>query len=252
MHPHWVFFQNFSMLSIVIPAFNEAGRLPNTLDAYLRTFPASTEFIIVPNGCTDDTVALAQQYQQRHPNVRVEVIPEAVGKAVAVRRGLALAQGDQVAYLDADGSTSPTEFQRLLAVLGTADGVAASRWATGAVVQNRGFARTVASLAFALIVKLLFWLPYRDTQCGAKVFTRTLLQRLLPAARVKNMAFDVELLLLARRANARIVEWPTYWVDRARSAGLGSSAKLFRTSLRMLGTLFSLRLRFLPFIAPHV
>ncbi|MEK7632017.1 MAG: glycosyltransferase [Patescibacteria group bacterium] len=240
------------MLSIVIPAYNEAERIGQTLDAYLRSFPLRTEFIIVPNGCTDGTVALVMQYQQQHSNIRVHVISEPVGKAVAVRTGLALATGDYVGYLDADGSTSPEEFQKLEQALGASDGVIASRWAPGAVVQNRAFSRTLASLTFAALVKTLFWFPYRDTQCGAKIFSKTLLQRILPHARVRNMAFDVELLLLARRADAAIVEMPTHWVDRSRSAILGTPVQLFRTSLQMFATLFLLRLRFLPLIAPRL
>lgn len=240
------------MLSIVIPAYNEEQRMGATLDAYLRTFPSSTEFILVPNGCTDGTVALAETYQQTHPNVRLHVIPEAVGKAVAVRSGLAMAKGDIVGYLDADGSTSPAEFQRLVAAVGNAEGAIASRWAPGAVVQNRGFNRTLASLAFAAIVKILFWLPYRDTQCGAKIFTHTLLQKILPHAHSRRMSFDVELLLLARRARATLVEVPTHWIDRSRSAILGTPVQLFRTSLSMFGALLLLRLRFLPLIGPRL
>ncbi len=226
--------------------------MEKTLDEYLRSFPVSTEFLIVPNGCTDGTVALAQSYQQRFPNVRVHVIPEAVGKAVAVRTGLALATGDQVGFLDADGSTSPEEFHRIHNALGSADGVVASRWAPGAVVQNRAFSRTLASLTFAAVVKAFFWLPYRDTQCGAKIFSKVLLTKILPHARVRTMAFDVELLLLARRAQAKMVEWPTHWIDRSRSAILGTPWQLFRTSLSMFAALLILRLRFLPLIAPRV
>lgn len=226
--------------------------MEKTLDAYLRSFPADTEFLIVPNGCTDGTVALAQAYQQRYPNVRVHVIPQAVGKAVAVRTGLALVTGDQIGFLDADGSTSPEEFHRLQDALGSADGVVASRWAPGAVVQNRAFSRTLASLTFAVVVKALFWLPYRDTQCGAKIFSKALLTKILPHAHVRTMAFDVELLLLARRANAQMVEWPTNWIDRSRSAILGTPWQLFRTSLSMFLALLILRLRFLPLIAPRV
>lgn len=240
------------MLSIVIPAYNEELRMGQTLDSYLGTFPSNTEFILVPNGCTDGTVALAKSYCHAHPNVRLHVIPEAVGKAMAVRTGLALATGDLVGYLDADGSTSPVEFQRLVSSVGSAEGAIASRWAPGAIVQNRGFNRTLASLAFAAIVKMFFWLPYRDTQCGAKIFTRTLLQKILPYARSRTMSFDVELLLLAKRAGATLVEMPTHWVDRSRSAILGTPVQLFRTSITMFAALFLLRLRFLPLIGPRL
>ncbi len=245
------FFKNMQ-LSIIIPAYNEAQYLATKLDQYLPACPPDTEFLVVPNGCTDDTAAIAQTYAKRFPNVRVHVIAEPVGKAMAVRAGWERARGEWVAFLDADESTSATEFLRIFNARRDADGVIASRWAPGARVENRSALRKLASYVFAAAVKLLFWMPYRDTQCGAKVFRRALIQRVLPHIRVRNIAFDVELLLLCRRAGATIVEYPTHWVDRSDSVIIGSPLKLLRSSLVMLGTLLTLRLRFLPFIAPRV
>ncbi len=239
-------------LSIVIPAYNEAAYIRKKLDQYLAVFGEAAEFIVVPNGCTDETPHIAAAYAKQYSNVRVTVIAESVGKARAVREGWRVAQGEWVAFLDADESTSAEEFQRLFAARRDADGVIASRWAPGARVENRSPLRKVASYVFAGIVKLLFWMPYRDTQCGAKIFRQKLVQRILPHTRVDNIAFDVELLLLCRRAGARIVEYPTHWVDRSDSVIIGSFGKLLRSSLSMLWTLFILRLRFLPFIAPRV
>lgn len=238
-------------LTIIIPAYNEAPYLGQKLDQYLAEFQDDTEFLIVPNGCTDETPEIAQLYAKRYPNVRVHVISEAVGKAMAVRKGWELAKGEWVAFLDADGSTSATEFKRIFNARRDADGVIASRWAPGARVENRSAIRKIASYTFAAVVKILFWMPYRDTQCGAKIFRRELIQRILPFIRVRNIAFDVELLLLCRRAGASIVEYPTHWVDRSDSVIIGSPLKLIRSSLAMLWTLLTLRLRFLPFIAPR-
>jgi len=239
-------------LSIIIPAYNEAHYLAQKLDQYLAAWSADTEFLVVPNGCTDDTPSIAESYAARFPNVRVHVIPEAVGKAMAVRAGWQQAKGDWVAFLDADGSTSATEFHHIFNARRDADGVIASRWAPGARVENRSGLRKLASYVFAAVVKVLFWMPYRDTQCGAKIFRRELIQRILPHIRIRNIAFDVELLLLCRRAGAQIVEYPTHWVDRSDSVIIGTPLKLIRSSLTMLWTLLTLRIRFLPFIAPNV
>lgn len=239
-------------LSIVIPAYNEAAYISKKLDQYLAVFGKEAEFLVVPNGCTDETSRIAEAYAQQHPNVHVHVIAEAVGKARAVREGWRRTQGEWVAFIDADESTSAEEFQRLFAARGDADGVIASRWAPGSRVENRSPLRLVASYIFAWAVKVLFWMPYRDTQCGAKIFRQELVRRILPHARVDNIAFDVELLLLCRRANARIVEYPTHWIDRSDSVIIGSFAKLLHSSFTMLWTLFTLRLRFLPLIAPRV
>ncbi|RJO59748.1 glycosyltransferase [Candidatus Parcubacteria bacterium] len=241
------------MISIVIPAYNEEKIIGKTLKAYLDFFPDSNfEFLVIPNGCRDGTVKVVSSFQKSHPNLKIFEITEAVGKAQAVRKGLALAKGTLVAYLDADFSTPPEEFKKLLAALGSADGVIASRWAPGAVVENRTFLRTLASLAFAKLVKIFFWLPFRDTQCGAKIFTQDLLRKILPYAKVDNIAFDVELLLLARLAKGRIVEWPTHWIDRSDSVIIGSPLKLFRNSLKMFFTLINLRVRFLSLFAPKI
>lgn len=242
------------MLSIVIPAYNEAAFIGAKVESYLaacHTANIDTELIVVPNGCTDATADIARTYAT-DARVRVLEIPEPVGKARAIRAGWRIAKGEWVAFVDADGSTSAQEFLQLFAARGDADGVIASRWAPGARVENRTVLRLMASYVFALAVKLLFWMPYRDTQCGAKIFRASLVQRILPHARVHNIAFDVELLLLCRQARARIVEYPTHWIDRSASVIIGTPSTLLRNSLRMLGTLLHLRLRFLPPLSPRV
>jgi glycosyltransferase involved in cell wall biosynthesis len=232
------------MLSIIIPAYNEAGYIAAKLEELLKQFGTSVEIIVVPNGCVDATASIAQSYAAKHKNVLVHVIPEAVGKAEAVREGWRHAHGDWVAFLDADGSTSASEFQCLFNALQGADGVIASRWAPGARVENRTALRKAASYIFALVVKLLFWMPYRDTQCGAKIFKRSVILKILPHSRVQNIAFDVELLLLCRHFGARIVEYPTHWIDRSASVIIGTPMKLLRSSVIMLWTLLRLRFRF--------
>ncbi len=238
-------------LSIIIPAYNEAERIPGMLESYARTFPEA-EILVVPNGCTDDTATVVRKLAIAHPNIIVQEIRETVGKAVAVRTGWEHAHGEWLAFVDADGSTSAAEFQRILQARDSADGVIASRWKRGANVENRTALRELASYLFAVIVKLLFWLPYRDTQCGAKVFRRSFITPYLAHARVTNMAFDVELLLLMRAQRARIIEFPTHWVDSSDSAVLGSPWKLVRNSLTMLKTLFILRFQSSPLTANHV
>ncbi|MFA6587823.1 MAG: glycosyltransferase [Patescibacteria group bacterium] len=241
------------MISIVIPAYNEEKILSKTLKAYLSFFPKdSFEFVVVPNGCKDGTVEIARSFQKNYPNLKVHEIPEPVGKARAVRKGLSLAAGTIVAYLDADYSTSPEEFKKLLIAMKDADGVIASRLAPGATVENRTRLRKLAGIIFSKIVKILFWLPYYDTQCGAKIFTKELLEKILAFSKVNDTAFDVELLLLARHFKARIVEYPTHWFDRSDSVIVGNPAKLIKTSLIMLLTLIKLRFRFLPFFAQNI
>ena len=172
---------------------------------------------------------------RRFPNVRVHVIAEAVGKAMAVRAGWERANGDWVAFL-MRWSTSATEFQHIFSARRDADGVIVR--APGAKSRtDRHFGSWPAT--FALAVKLVL-MPYRDTQCGANIPSRTH-PAILPFIRVRNIAFDVEILLLCRQAGASIVN-TRHWVDRSDSVIIGSPSKLIRSSLAMLGTLLTLRM----------
>lgn len=230
-------------LSIVIPAYNEAERIDRTLHAYATVFP-DAELIVVLNGCRDNTQAVVEAFQKRGVGqVRLRDIPEAVGKGRAVREGFRMSRGRLVGFVDADAATSPKEFRRLVASIDGAAAAIASRWLPGAVVRNRTWLRTLASRTFQLAVRMLFGLPFRDTQCGAKVFRRDVIDAILPRLRIDNMAFDVELLYLTASASFRILEVPTVWEDQSRSAILGSPLKLARNAVRMLTSLVSLRLR---------
>ncbi len=231
------------LLSLTIPAYNEERRIRKTLEDFLSVFQRDVEILVVTNGCTDHTVKIVQAVERANPIVRLINIPEKAGKGAAVRRGFAESRGDIIGFVDADGATSATELKKLLQSLDAFDGVIASRWVAGAKVSDRSFVRTIVSRLFRICVFLLFRLPFRDTQCGAKLFRRTVIDRLLPDLRITNMVFDVELLYLAWKRGFRIREAPTIWVDQSSSALLGSPLKLLLTSARMFFTLLQLRFR---------
>ena len=112
-----------------------------------------------------------------------------------------------------------------------------------AEVINRKFFRNFISLAFRLVVRVLFNMPFIDTQCGAKVFKKGLIDSILPDLRVKNMAFDVELLYLSYKKGYEITEVPSKWIHKSSSATLGSPFKILINSLRIFFTLIKIRLR---------
>lgn len=231
------------LLSIVIPAYNEEKRIPQMLGAYLDFFKnIDAEFIIVLNGCRDNTLKVVEKYKEAHQDRIVVInIPEAIGKGGAVRKGLAVAKGDLVSFVDADGATEPAEFDKLIKVASAHDGAIASRWKSGSEVIGRNFFRKIVSFGFIVFVKAIFWMPYFDTQCGAKVFKRSAVDALLPDLSVNNMAFDVELLYRARRRGYDIVECPSRWVDKSSSAMLGSAWGIVSGSVKMLITLLKIR-----------
>jgi glycosyltransferase involved in cell wall biosynthesis len=231
------------LLSIVIPAYNEEKRIPLMLGAYLDFFRnTNAEFIVVPNGCRDNTLKVVEEFKKRNQDRIVVVnIPEAIGKGGAVRRGFSIAKGDVIGFVDADGATEPAEFNRLIKVAKEHDGAIASRWKSGSEVIGRNFFRKMVSFGFIIFVKMIFWMPYFDTQCGAKIFKRSVVSALLPDLKVNNMAFDVEFLYKARRRGYDIVECPSRWVDKSSSAMLGSAWGIISGSVKMLITLLKIR-----------
>ncbi|MFA5070024.1 MAG: dolichyl-phosphate beta-glucosyltransferase [Patescibacteria group bacterium] len=231
-------------LSLIIPAHNEESRIGQTLKEYLKFFDKDTEIIVVLNACQDRTLAVVEDIARHSPNLIYTDIKEAIGKGGAVREGFRQASGDLIGFVDADGATSPEEFDKLIqAVADGADGAIASRYIAGARAK-RTFLRNIIGLTFHFIQKALFWLPYRDTQCGAKVFRKELIKRIRPELKVKNMVFDIEILARAKKYGYKIKEVPTVWEEKESSALLGSPLKLFRNSFNMFITLIKLRFRF--------
>lgn len=233
------------LLSIVIPAYNEEKRIGETLARYWNFFQnESVEFCVVVNGSRDNTIGIARAFEAAHPaNVVVKEIVERIGKGGALRSGFAIAKGDYVGFVDADGATDPVEFQKVIDNARLHDGAIASRWKKGSTVINRSGFRTIVSWGFRFIVKLLFWFSYADTQCGAKVFSRRLIDQVLPQLRVNNMAIDVELLHRARQHGFTVVEVPTRWVSKSGSTLVGSPAQFPISAFRMFITLLSIRFR---------
>ena len=228
-------------LSLVIPAHNEAQRIERTLRAYATAFRDEAELLVVVNGSKDATAELARRVAAEHRCIRVIEILEPVGKGGAVKAGLAEAVGTWVGFVDADLATSPEEYRRMLVLAERGDGAVGSRWAPGARVIGRSALRTVASRGFATVVRGLFGLPFTDTQCGAKIFHRRFLPGYLATSRLQGMAFDVEMLLLLRRAGARIADVPTVWMDQPGSSTLSSPLGLLKHGLLMLGSLARLK-----------
>ncbi len=236
-------------LSIVIPAYNEEYRLGAMLDAYLPFFrdrigERDAELIVVVNGSTDGTAALAADYARHWPMLRVLVEPASIGKGGAVMLGLREAVGAMAGYVDADGATPPAAFLELVErVQASVPVVIASRWCPGArVFPPQPPLRRLASRVFNFFTRMLFGLRLHDTQCGAKVFHRCALERVFKRPGIiTRWAFDVDLLYQIRREGLPILEVPTEWHDVE-----GSKLMVTETSLEMLAALVRLRLMYSP------
>jgi glycosyltransferase involved in cell wall biosynthesis len=229
-------------IRIVVPAYCEEARIATCVSAYSRHFGDRASIVVVANGCRDRTAEIVRGLMLEYPNLSLIEIKHAIGKGGAVRVGLKSGTEPFIGYTDADGSTSPAEFDSLLEVCRTTgcDGAIGSRWIRGSkVTRKQPVLRRILSRAFNLIVRALFGLKFSDTQCGAKLFRREAINRVLGELELSNFAFDIDLLYALKRLGFRVDECPISWEDHPGD----SKIKLFGSSYAMLLALVRLRMR---------
>jgi dolichyl-phosphate beta-glucosyltransferase len=206
-------------LSLVIPAFNEAGRLPSFL-ASVRTYLGNRygpdyEVIIVDDGSKDNLLQVVAALAKDWPEMSWIEHPENRGKGMAVQTGMLAARGEVLLFADADGATPIDQETRLAAALRAgADLAVGSRLLPDPTRQcSRPWYRRLAGRFFAGLAHLLFRVPIRDTQCGFKMFRREPARQLFSLLREPRYLFDLELLVLAQRHGYRIAEVPIQWSE---------------------------------------
>lgn len=221
--------------SVIIPAYNESGRIGRLLNTLSDT---GTEFIFVCDG-TDQTADIIDRFAAEHPDMTIRCLRfnSRMGKGGGVLTGFRAATTPVVCFIDADNST---EYSALLGLIRKMeegwDGVIGSRYlVSSAIERSQPFLRRIQSRGFNLIVRILFRLPYADTQCGAKVFRREAIETVLPRMRSRGFEFDVELLWHLKQAGYRICEEAVVWNDADDSRLRASD------STSMLTTLLKLR-----------
>jgi glycosyltransferase involved in cell wall biosynthesis len=205
-------------LDIVIPAHNEEHRIDRTLHAYRAqcTHP-DTSFLVALDRCTDGTERVVRAHADQDSRVVPLRFPK-LGKGGVLLESFRRCRGDVVGFVDADCATPPAELLRLVDAVSTADIAIASRRHPASVLPcRRSMARRVTSAGFAWVVRGLFRLPLSDTQCGAKVFRREVIDDCLPFVSSRDLLFDVDVLVTARRLGFGIAEVPTVWIDQAGS-----------------------------------
>ncbi|MFZ0827090.1 MAG: dolichyl-phosphate beta-glucosyltransferase [Verrucomicrobiia bacterium] len=236
-------------LLLLIPAYNEERRIEPVLRDYAQFFGKSYsgkfQIVVVLNGCTDNTIGVVRHVAAEFLLIRALEFKEPIGKGGALIEGLKLASyGDLIGYVDADGATTPAAFLQLVRQMGNADCVVGSRWLPDSVIhQSQTSDRRFASRVFHAIVQLLFRLDIHDTQCGAKVIKREVVEKIHPYLHIADMAFDINLLVAIKHAGYSIREVPTEWTDKA-----GSKVTLFRSSLTMFLSVVRIRLIYWPWV----
>ena len=228
------------MLSVVVPAFNEARRLPETLDslrAYLDARDEAYEVIVADDGSVDGTARLVTARAGLWPQLRLVRLGRNTGKGAAVRAGMLAAQGDLRLFTDADMSTPIDQLPRLREAIHGETAVAiGSRAVPGAVIEvHQPCRREFMGRSYNRLLRLLALPGLHDTQCGFKLFTAEAAQACFEPLQTLRFGFDAEVLLRARRRGWRIAEVGVHWrhADESRVSPLRDSAATFNDLIRL-------------------
>lgn len=229
--------------SVVIPAYNEAMRLPAYLKEVVAYFDGRGqpyEVVVVDDGSRDATADCVRELARLHPSVRLHALPENRGKGCAVRTGMTVASGALRLMADADGATPIVEVKRLEAAMQAGADLAVGSRALPdpSVVVRARTHRKLSGQVWSRLVRALGVSGVVDTQCGFKLFRGPVADDLFRPLRTEGFGFDVELILLARRRGYRIVEVPINWTDQP-----GSKVGVLKDGPRMLAQIVAARLR---------
>lgn len=205
-------------LSIVIPAYNEAKRIPKTLidiDRRLSSVAFSYEIVVVNDGSKDNTADVVKKFEATVPHLRFIDFPKNRGKGVVVRDGMLAAKGKYRLFTDADNSTSVDHFERMIPHFAEGYGVVIGSRAHKESVLDPAepWYRQIPGKMGNLIIQALLLPGYWDTQCGFKAFTAEAAERVFGIMKIDRWGFDIEALSLARRMGYRIKEVPVHWVN---------------------------------------
>lgn len=209
-------------LSIIIPAHNEAKRLPLTLidvDRHLAGQEYSYEILVVNDGSTDATAEIAERFQPLIENLKIINNKENHGKGAAVREGMLAAKGNWRVFMDADNSTTIVEFNKMIPYLDEGyEVVIGSRAVKGSKLNPpQNILKQSAGKLGNLFVQILLLRGIWDTQCGFKCFSEEAAKRIFSMTRMNSWGFDLEALALARALGYQIKEMPIHWTNDSRS-----------------------------------
>lgn len=230
-------------LSVIIPAYNEAGRILPYLEevtCYLEDRGRPYEVLVVDDGSTDATASLVESFGETVPEVELLRLQSRRGKGAAVRRGMQAAVGELQLFTDADGATPIAELAGLEAAVAAGAHLAIGSRALASrlpdfTVQARLY-RTILGGLFNAAVQQSGIRGVSDTQCGFKLFRRAVAEDLFGVSTIDGYGFDLEILYVAQRRGYNIAEIPVNWSDRP-----GSKVRVMRDGLAMLRELASIR-----------
>jgi len=227
-------------LSIIIPAFNEELRLPATLQKianYIEASRPNSEVLVVDDGSTDGTAAVAESFRGKIPQLRCLANGANRGKGYSVCHGSLEACGEMALFTDADLSSPIEEAEKLIAALQTHDVAIGSRAMDRRLIEvHESVFREIAGIIFNKIVRFILRLPFVDTQCGFKAFRRERCRILFEQQTIERFGFDPELLYLARHHGLSIIEVPVRWAHSP-----ATKVNMLRDSVQMFLDVFVIR-----------
>lgn len=204
-------------LSVVIPAFNEEKRLEKTLlqaQKFFNNQGFSYEIIVVDDGSTDKTSYISEKILKKSPH-RVITLEHNKGKGFAVKTGVLASKGRYILFCDADGATPFTEFTSLKSAMGNYHIAIGSRYLQkDSVKQYQPFYRIFSSRVINFFAQIFLIDGITDTQCGFKIFRSDIGKQIFKLQKIERFAFDIEMLILARKFGYRIAEIPVEWFDQ--------------------------------------
>lgn len=210
---------------IIIPAYNEEKRIGRTLEEYSNFFQnlkkkriLDSEILVVINNTTDRTEEIVKEWQKKYKIIKYLNLKPG-GKGFAIIEGFKEALKDKkntlIGFVDADLATMPSAYYDLIKNIGNYEGIIASRYVSGAIVRpKQSLARIFVSRVFNFLIRVLFLMPYYDTQCGAKIFKRQVIERIIHKLGITQWAFDVDLLYHAKKEGFKVKEHMTIWADK--------------------------------------
>jgi len=220
--------------SIILPAFNEGARIGPSLQkalAFVREQHWNVEIIVVNDGSRDNTAEIIRSFMTDAPELRLLENPGNRGKGYSVRNGMLNAHGDILLFSDADFSSPIHESLKLIRAIDQgADLAFGSRWLQAETQTRRqSLLRQFVGRAYNLVLRLMLGLPYKDTQCGFKAYTRRAAEVIFTRQQIEGWGFDPELLFIARSFHLKMAEVAVEWAndDRSKVNPLVDGVKMF-------------------------
>jgi dolichyl-phosphate beta-glucosyltransferase len=229
-------------LAVVVPAYNEQGRISPTLarlDEYLKAQPYTSKVAVVSDGSTDLTAKIVTEFAATHAGFELVDSQPNRGKGFVVRKGMLETEAEWLLFSDADLAAPIEEVEKLWRAVekGVPIAIGSRPLKESSLEIRQPWYREMAGRSFNLAVQLFAVRGIKDTQCGFKLFRQDVARDVFQRCKLDGFGFDFEALMIARDLGYEIAEVPIRWSHQE-----GSKVNMLRDGLRMLSELVKLRL----------